>query len=551
MKASHLLTTLLLLSGPVSHGQQVEAVASHRAYTTYNRLVPMGANWALGLGRTGFMLRNSAGDSLTTIFSQVSLSQPANSSSLGDIVPAADGGCWVLGPGDGCDYLNATTLTRYDADGVELSQRIYEPAPFHVMLARDPVEHHAQIGWSTIRITDLTGEVLEEWPEPYAVVDHARWFAADSLLLASGSTLGMFRLNGILLNSTTLAQTVQGVRTREGNILVLTSDSLHVLDASLSLESSYDLPSGSEAALELLEGSTDIWVRTSNALLRWEGGLGFETILLPAQLPGQRINAAVVRDGQLVTSNTIVVNDRETGLMRTYLLNGTTSDHPVDVGIAVSVDTAWFVPFGPDSPNYLYNERADVRITVVNNSDLPLQQVLLSHLSEVLFNASCDPLTDELRLTNLALPTGADTTVFMSGLRIGYGASAPGNVATREVCIVAQNPNGRVDRHPEDNRSCASVTFANTVGINERNSMEDVIAFPNPFQDRLTITTQIVGPLTVQLFDAWGRKVLGDLIQAANGSSDLVLPELPDGVYHLQLSTPRGSHSKRVVRIGH
>lgn len=466
----------------------------------------------------------------------------------GDMIPMQDGGLLLVGPIDGCDVIGGTELLRLDGSGALTWQSTISEYDVYHLTARSPTEHLALIGSYSVMITDLQGGAHESWPAPYWSIGTALWSNSNSFLVTTNNKICRLDLDGNKLDSLEFDDPVNDLRYLGNDLFALTNSSIFQIDEDLSIQAGYPIPAGAFSARDFMLGSEELLIRADSAIVSWDESNGAQILIIPELLPGQKIVSAILNEGVLTTANTVSMNNRTSGLMRAYLLDGTTSEHDENVSISVEVDSAWFEHFPPTGgPGNLYYEKANASITLTNLGSSDLEDVLISHESSPYFWMGCDVPTEELRLSNAHLPNGADTTVVMHDLIIGWRLSNPGESSTREVCIVAQSPNNKVDRYGEDNESCQTVTFTNTVDIGElKTAVLDV--FPNPFTDHILLRSSTTGPLNTTLFDATGREVFTSRTTSATGPTRIDLPVLTDGIYFLRTNDGHEQRTERLVK---
>jgi hypothetical protein len=94
--------------------------------------------------------------------------------------------------------------------------------------------------------------------------------------------------------------------------------------------------------------------------------------------------------------------------------------------------------------------------------------------------------------------------------------------------------------------STDSLTCNSTVGINEAKNNDEFILFPNPFSNKLAITSKTNQPLEITLFDITSRKLLH---QQFTNSTSINTSHLSKGIYIYELRNKNGVIKKgKVVR---
>jgi hypothetical protein len=87
-------------------------------------------------------------------------------------------------------------------------------------------------------------------------------------------------------------------------------------------------------------------------------------------------------------------------------------------------------------------------------------------------------------------------------------------------------------------------TLCTTVGINEMLNQEELVLFPNPFTDKLTITTETNEPVEITLFDVTARKLLQ---QTFTNAVTLNTSQLAKGIYIYEVRNKDGLVKKGKV----
>jgi hypothetical protein len=81
------------------------------------------------------------------------------------------------------------------------------------------------------------------------------------------------------------------------------------------------------------------------------------------------------------------------------------------------------------------------------------------------------------------------------------------------------------------------------VGINEVNLSNQIVVFPNPAIDKLTITT--TNNLTIQQLQL--LDISGKIIESYDNTMYMNISQLENGIYILQIQTNKGIVNKKVV----
>ncbi|MBL7945587.1 MAG: T9SS type A sorting domain-containing protein [Flavobacteriales bacterium] len=539
----YLVILAFATSSNLTTAQVVEVAENFTPYTAFERIVPLGQNWAVAYRYNGLSIRNSEGEMLNSVFTPMWINPLAGGwESMGDMIPTADGGLFLVGPSFGCDYVGMNTLMRLDANGSTLwTKEEIESNWWLSHLALEPQDRLALVSPTDVVITDLDGNVSGQWEIDLENIRRAIWTPANDLLVASEDSLVLF--NG--LGEWMMGGAIEGiidVRSHGTGSLVLTTSAIHVLDGDLALVTSDPLPPDAGTPCEFVPGSSGFIIRTDSAFLSWSEDQGVVELFQPALAPGQVINSTWYADGRYLTVGVIQGNQRRSGYFRTYASDGSTSEHYEDVALELTVDTIWFE--GPNG-NYFYH-RADVTVRLSVIGAAVINDVIVTHEEYVPVLFDCVPPSRTVRLQNMTLAPGSDTTFVMEGLWISASPTPPGSTISTEVCVVAQRPNHVADRDPTDNKVCASGTFLTNVGIHDQTTTAPKI-FPNPFNDRINLAELPGGTATIELFDASGRQVF-QKVGTANELRVVMFPQLSYGHYQLLIRTEEGFISQKLVK---
>ena len=88
-----------------------------------------------------------------------------------------------------------------------------------------------------------------------------------------------------------------------------------------------------------------------------------------------------------------------------------------------------------------------------------------------------------------------------------------------------------------------------TVGLNAEALVQELLVFPNPFTNELTIRTNLRGSLHISLMDMTGRVVFNEQrYHTANAGMVLTMNALASGSYLLRIGSEGGSTVQRVMR---
>ena len=73
-----------------------------------------------------------------------------------------------------------------------------------------------------------------------------------------------------------------------------------------------------------------------------------------------------------------------------------------------------------------------------------------------------------------------------------------------------------------------------------------LMVYPNPFTDKVSISSEFKGDGTYQLADLTGKVICNGLIEG--GDTDITLSHIRKGVYLLQVKMGEGSKTFRLVK---
>jgi len=561
MRISTLPLILVVSAFGTTEAQFVEVADQRSTDVVYGKILPLGDSWAIAAwgnpewragGPMHYLTQlNDAGEEVGFHQVPMSLTGEWEWGLGGDMVNSLDGGIFLVGLDDHCDYWDSTRLIHLNTDGTALLDRsIAGPdGEGYVHMADLPSDQLALLG-SIVMITDLLGEQVSTWPFPLPIDPSSPvsglWTPSGNLLLAAGDRLMLMDPDGTKIDSAQVSEEVRDLMPYGDTFLVLTDSAIHRLqpDLSLNLITTYSALTGPR---NFLPGTAGSFFQAASQLFRWAPGSGITMLVEPALLPGQSIRSMALKYGRLVTSSTVALHGTSTGLMRTYGMDNATSEHTMDIGLEeITVDSSWFRQASWNANyHYLY---ANLSVTLRNNGLEQIDSLVLAQRTDIPA-AMCGEPSTRTPLSNLQLMPNGTVTLPLDSVVISIRYYPPGAMdVTSSICLVAQSPNQCIDRSPEDNFSCIALTA--TVGLDElqRDSME---VWPNPFTDRLYLNNGSNGPLTISLYDAHGRKVFSDRVVQGNGVKEVLLPELPDGIYLIQGNDGEHHWTEHLIRCDH
>lgn len=390
----------------------------------------------------------------------------------------------------------------------------------------------------TILILESDSIISQRWECPSNPIHCLRWESDSTLLVNAGFKTLRFHENGSLLDSVSLTQSDSGIdiRTRNGEIWVLTNNSIQIFTQQLQLITSIDLSSFSGSRFDLVDVLGEVWFTDGNVLARVDEQFNI-TNVIEFDFPNCSV---AVRDSLVMTASTVVQNDKNAGMMKSYELDGTSisNDHD-DVELLVNVNSTYATVFSQNVSGYVNCE-----IRLINHSDNTLNEILVSAATSPPY-AVCGTPAISVRYENLNLLQD-DTAVFQFPPILVYTGwtQAPPDSAVRTVCLTAQSPNNHLDNNPGDNVACATASIL--LDTKESEPKRDLNVYPNP-------TTGIVNlpqieNLKWQLFDATGRLVVN-----GNGIKQINLQQfgLTPSIYFLQLTVDEKTTTSRITFVKH
>ena len=99
---------------------------------------------------------------------------------------------------------------------------------------------------------------------------------------------------------------------------------------------------------------------------------------------------------------------------------------------------------------------------------------------------------------------------------------------------------------------CVQVIPGNSVS-SIQNDLYDIIVFPNPFTDEINLSMHLVSDTDIQLsvFSVTGQLSYSKtFLNCTSGKNSFVLkPDLPMGMYLLQIKGNKGQTSRKIIKI--
>ncbi len=541
-----------------AHAQFVEYADQRRPDVVYDKILDLGDRFVIGawenttsgaFGGPGHFVNivGHDGVEIASVPVPMPLTGEYQLGFFGSMVQSSSNGLYLLGVLDGCDYFDRSRLLHIATDGTVLIDR---QAPVQTsqygydQLAESPTDLLAFVSHEEVAIGNLLGDSLTSWPNPLFKglwePAHGHWMPSGDLLLFSGDRLMMVDTSGTELFYVQLDAPIHDTRVFQSELLVLTDGQLHHLSLELEPIESYPAVAGSSPS-QFVHGGFSVYYRIGDDLWEWTG-MGTALALELSLLEGQIIRSMVIVDDTLFTSGTDGSHGYTTGLLRSYAFEGATSDHELDASvIEVLVDSSWASTL-PQNPSVL-SVHANLSITIRNDGSTPIDALVLARRVSIPVLLCGDPAA-RIQVTDLPLLPGATHTMMVEDQLISMSFLSPDPLdLVNNICIVAQSPNGHVDRNHSNDGAC--VTLTTLVGLNELREIPLSI-FPNPFTDQLTVQTPTAQPLTIRLFDATGRTVHTERMF---GNGTLSLPELANGSYVIEATDGELQWRQSLVKV--
>jgi len=86
-----------------------------------------------------------------------------------------------------------------------------------------------------------------------------------------------------------------------------------------------------------------------------------------------------------------------------------------------------------------------------------------------------------------------------------------------------------------------------TVGENELNPENEIMVFPNPVSNKLSVHSKSGDIQNLELLDVFGKSLLNIPLQK-NGINSIDMSEFSCGVYLLQITTEDNQFTRKVLR---
>jgi hypothetical protein len=560
MRLTLITSVLLFAIHGTGKAQFIEVADQRGPDVVYNKIIDLGDRYVIGAwenregetyGGSGHLIIIAGYDGveIASIPVPMTLTGEWEWGFVSALIRSPVGGFYVAGFWDACDVADTSRLIHFGPDGTVLFNTT-TPMNWgyggYDVLAEEPFDHLAFISDSEITITDQMGDSITSWPNPnpgsWQTPVFGRWLPNGDLLLIAGGRIQVVDIGGNTLLEKQFTETIYDTRLYQDEILALSADSVHRLSLELTLLGSTPYTAGVGEPRFLT--SDPAYFQVGHQLYQWTT-LGTTLVLDPELLEGQAIRSMTVRNDTLFTCGNNEAHGFTAGLLRSYALDGSTSVRDVDAAIeSVVVDSTWTYP-ATWNPNYMYI-RANLEITIRNEGTVPIQSLVLGRRIGIPA-AMCGLPSGQIPVTELPLMPGNSMTMLAEDLLISVsyiGTSV--NDVINNICIVAQSPNGHVDRNHSNDRAC--VTLTTPVGMEELQGSPLTI-YPNPFTDRIALELDgSVGRVEIQLFDLQGRMVHSASFDGVQRTVMMELPDITEGTYVLQLRSGDVLRTQRVVR---
>ncbi|MCF8461394.1 MAG: T9SS type A sorting domain-containing protein [Flavobacteriales bacterium] len=456
-----------------------------------------------------------------------------------------DGSVVLVGLQDGCDFITGISnlikltpsgLVEWSHEFGEMSE--YNPDRFFDRLATNATTKIAIASSDTIMFFHSDGTFISKWEVENTPVRCMRWETDTTLLVAADSKVVRFGMDGAILDSVTLPNNSFGIDIHHtsSKVWIMTQDSIHVMDEQFQTISNINLSSLSGTRRDFREVDGAVWVTDKNGL--WSISSGYE--LVNELMFSNQVVSSDIHDGVVMTVSTIEQNNRTTGLMKSYLMDGTSVEHADDVELLVHVDSIVTVTGFNSGPEPIFVHWAYLTPSIINHSQNVLSKVMVSY-SEQYLPGFCGPGGVSLITENIELAYSDTLVLNFPPFRVGYYSPFTGDsTVTYSVCMVAQSPNDHLDVFPSDNIWCEDLNFVLPLGI-QQPSISKLTVYPNPTTGIVNLPQ--IDNLKWQLFDATGR-----LVAKGNEEKQIDFSKLgvAEQVYSLRLLT---NESQSIVKL--
>lgn len=99
-------------------------------------------------------------------------------------------------------------------------------------------------------------------------------------------------------------------------------------------------------------------------------------------------------------------------------------------------------------------------------------------------------------------------------------------------------------------RSSYKLNIAEDIlATNDLSTLAEIVIAPNPVTERIQIKNfEVDGPVVITVFDALGRKIVSEKNTILNGSVEMMVAEIPSGVYYVQVVSGSSRQSQKIIK---
>jgi hypothetical protein len=322
-----------------------------------------------------------------------------------------------------------------------------------------------------------------------------------------------------------------------GQIAVLTTHELWVLDTNLTINGQWNLPAtvvGQWIGVEAQDST--IYLLNSGveevALFQWSADLNQGNTTLVSAYTGFKVKQFACRNGQLYLAGS---NSRGVAGLKKQTLTTPLYELHQDVGITV-VQSPAPIEIWPAFGGAGYGARwKNIEVMVTNFGSDTLHSFnincILSYFSSFCFQTWPYLAT----IDSLHIPPGASTTVTIPELTWG-SISNFSTLTSFNLCLWTTFPNDSLDAHPDNDRYCG--TFSTLVDVKNPAIPEPLLSIqPNPAHETTTIVLPetLSLPAELVLYNAIGTEVRREVVQSS--TPVLARGDLPPGIYQVLVRT--------------
>jgi len=470
------------------------------------------------------------------------------SNTAGDVLSILPNkGILLIGAVDYCDvasYINK--VIRLDSTGAllwEFEQLDSEYSEFRLrMLARGDGAYHAIAGLDSVLMLNDSGEIVNHWLSPISPIQRMQWINDSTLMIATTTELCLTKTDGAPISLTTLSSGNIGMELHSDNsgILVLTNDSLYHFTSELQLDWSLSLQALDASQREFVIDNENVYINDGIRLWKLETDTALAVALEFSLLTNlYEKPSAALRGDFVMTASSILNHYRTSGIIKSYVILGTTVSHLDDVDISLQIDSTWLTLYSND-PNYfpLYYHKANFTALVTNRSPNNLNKILVSFRFPSAFGMCGSPGITIIQ-DSISVAPDEILTIPFNNVTVIYGPY----ISNQQICVVAISPNDHIDLNPSDNEGCLDIQFP--VGIEELTFETPVCIYPNPANQFITVSWEKDEMSEIRFFDSAGKEVMH--ISAIQQSNQIDISSLPNGVYTMQLTQEKTNSRHKIV----